>query len=334
MEGSRNDDPKAIGPVDAFQRRHPVVSFPLAVVYKYFDDQGAYLAAILTYYSFIAIFPSMLMATSILGFVLQGDPSLQKDVLNSALSQFPVVGDQIGRPGGLRGSTSAIIVGAVAALYGATGLGQAAQNAANVAWAIPRNSRANPFLSRARSLVFLAISGLGVLAISVATTVLAHPAAFNEDLQVIFGWLIRIVGALVTFVIFCLIFWLLGAGSARWRSVLPGAATTALLWQVLQWAGGSYVTRVVARASHMNSVFAVVLGLVAFLFIASVMAVIGLEVNVVAYRRLYPRALLTPFTDNVLLTEADRRAYAGYAMSQRHKGFQSVDVTFDEDAPS
>jgi hypothetical protein len=60
------------------------------------------------------------------------------------------------------------------------------------------------------------------------------------------------------------------------------------------------------------------------------MAVIGLEVNVVANLRLYPRALLTPFTDAVELTEADRRAYDSYAKAQRHKGFQRVDVHFDE----
>ena len=38
--------------IDEFQRRHPVVGFPLAVVYKFFDDQGNYLAAMLTYYRF------------------------------------------------------------------------------------------------------------------------------------------------------------------------------------------------------------------------------------------------------------------------------------------
>ena len=34
--------------VDDFQQRHPVVAFPLAVTYKFFDDQGHYLAAIIT----------------------------------------------------------------------------------------------------------------------------------------------------------------------------------------------------------------------------------------------------------------------------------------------
>jgi hypothetical protein len=71
-----------------------------------------------------------------------------------------------------------------------------------------------------------------------------------------------------------------------------------------------------------------VLGLIAFVYIASVMAVIGLELNVVLTRRLYPRALLTPFTDAVELTEADRRVYTDYAKAQRHKGFENVMVSF------
>ena len=62
--------------LDAFQRRHPTLSVPIAVFYKYVDDQGPYLAAIITYYGFIAIFPLLLLATSILGFLLQGDTAL------------------------------------------------------------------------------------------------------------------------------------------------------------------------------------------------------------------------------------------------------------------
>ena len=100
------------------------------------------------------------------------------------------------------------------------------------------------------------------------------------------------------------------------------------MWQLLQWVGGVYVARVVSRANDLNAVFALVLGLVALIYIAAVMAVIGIELNVVLARRLWPRALLAPFTDDVDLTDADRRAYADYAKAQRHKGFQRVRVSF------
>ena len=144
---------------------------------------------------------------------------------------------------------------------------------------------------------------------------------------------IKIVGFLLSIVIFGGLFRLVSGGRGSWRSVLPGAATTALLWQILQIGGQSFVENVISKASSMNSTFALVLGLMAFIFLSAVMAVLGLEVNVVTARRLYPRALLTPFTDNVVLTEADQKAYAAYAKSQRHKGFQSVEVTFEDRKP-
>ena len=53
------------------------------------------------------------------------------------------------------------------------------------------------------------------------------------------------------------------------------------------------------------------------------------EINVVKVDRLYPRALLTPFTDHVDLTPADRKTYARKAKAERVKGFQRVSVRFD-----
>lgn len=322
-----------VGRVDDFQRKHKVLGFPLAVVYKYFDDQGAYLAAIITYYAFIAIFPLLLMGSSILGFFLQGDSGLRDRLLNSALSQFPIIGDALGRPEGLSGSTSAIVIGAVAATYGAMGLGQACQNAANVAWSVPRNSRANPFLMRFRSLIFLAIGGLGILAVAVTTSLLANPQSLGASVEENLGWLIRLAGFVLTVLIFVGLFRLVSAGRAGVRSVFPGAFASAVMWQLLQLGGNSFVANVITKANETNKTFALVLGLMAFIYVAAIMAVMGLELNVVLRRKLYPRALLTPFTDNVSLTPADQRAYAGYAKSQRHKGFQSVEVTFGDRQP-
>lgn len=325
--------PRPIGRVDAFQRKHAVIGFPIAVVYKYFDDQGAYLSAIITYYAFISIFPLLLLSTSILGFLVQGDDALRDRLIDSALSQFPIIGDELGRPDGLQGSTTAIIVGSLTAIYGAMGLGQAVQNAANIAWSVPRNSRANPFLLRFRSLLFLSISGLGILVLAVLTTLLANPDSLGGELQPVIGLVSRVLGFLLTLAIFVSVFRLISLRRAGWRSVFPGAFVTAVLWLGLQWVGNTYVREVIAKADQVNGTFALVLGLLIFIYIAAIMVVMGLEVNVVLRRRLFPRALLTPFTDNVILTAADQKAYAAYAKSQRHKGFQSVEVTFEERLP-
>jgi membrane protein len=314
--------------VDAFQRRHSVVGFPLAVLYKFIDDQGNYLAAVVTYYAFVSIFPLLLIASSVLGFLLQGNAALKDEVLTGALSQFPIVGTELGKPKGLQGSTSAVVFGTITALYGVLGLGQAAQNAVNVVWAVPRNSRFNPVLSRASSLALLVLAGLTVLAVTVLTSIVSHVDVFGSNVNRGLGWLLTLSSIVLNALVLAAMMRLATTARQSFRSTLPGAIAVALMWQLLQKLGGTYVSRVIARVSDVNAVFAIVLGLLALLYIASVIAVVGLEINVVLARRLYPRALLTPFTDAVQLTEGDRQAYAGYAQAQRHKGFERVRVTF------
>jgi membrane protein len=316
--------------LDTLQRRRPVLGVPIGVIYKFFDDQGGYLAAVLTHYALLAVLPLLLLASSVLGFVLQGHPELEGEILSSALAQFPIVGDQLGRPGGIQGSVPAVVVGTITATYGAIGLAQAAQNAINVVWAIPRNSRLNPVVSRLRSLVWLVVAGLALVLVAVLTSVSSHVEIFGSDLNGGIHWLVVLVTVLVTTAVMALMMRWSTPQKERFREVLPGASVIAVLWQLLQMVGGVYVSHVIAHASEMNGVFASVLGLVALLYIASVMAVLGLETNVVLGKRLYPRALLTPFTDAVELTEADRKVYGEYARAQRHKGFERVHVTFSD----
>ena len=325
--------PGLVDRVDDLQRRRRVLGIPIAVVYKFFDDQGGYLASVLTYYAFVAIFPMLLIGSSVLGFVLQGHPSLQRQILSSALAQFPIVGDQLGRPEGIQGSTSAVVIGTVTAMYGIVGLGQAAHNAVNVCWAIPRNIRLNPFVSRLRSLVWLVAAGLALVFIAVLTSVGSHLEVFGADLAGELHWLAVLVAIMINAGVLAAMMRLSTPRKERLRDVLPGATLIAVLWQLLQFLGGAYVEHVIKKANEMNAVFALVLGLVALIYIATVMAMIGLEVNVVLTKRLYPRALLAPFTDAVRLTEADRQVYREYAQAQRHKGFERVQVTFD-DQPS
>ncbi len=324
--------PGLVDRVDELQRRRRVLGFPLGVLYKFFDDQGNYLAAIITYYAFIAIFPLLLIASSVLGFVLRGNPELQRELLDSALAQFPVVGTQLGRPDGLQGSSSAVVVGSLAALYGVTGLGQAAQNALNVAWAIPRNSRLNPIRSRLRSLALLVAGGISTLVVALLPSIAGQVDVFGPNR--LLTWAVNVLSVLLTALVLSAMMSLATTQHHRLRTVLPGGVTIAVLWHVLQALGGVYVSRVVSQASEMNGVFALVLGLVAIIYVASVVAMLGIEINVVRAKKLYPRALLTPFTDDVELTDADRRVYTDYARAQRHKGFQWVTVTFRADKDS
>jgi uncharacterized BrkB/YihY/UPF0761 family membrane protein len=314
--------------LDEYQRRHPWAGFPIALAYKYYDDFGPYLAAVLTYYGIVAIFPLLLLGSTVLSFVLAGDPKLQHEVLSSALHQFPVIGVDLSHPRRISGGTIALTVGIIGALYGGLGVGQALQYATNTAWGIPRNSRPNPLRSRGRGLLLMGTAGLAILGSTLLSILAGTEVVGAPSITVKLGAL----GASLMINIWAYVFAFRIACASRLSThdVIPGAIAAAVIWQALQSFGVVYVGHVVQRASVTNGLFALVLGLVAFLYLSSSAVVLCIELNVVRVRRMHPRALLTPFTDNVQLTSGDRRAYTRQAKAQRSKGFQRVEVTFDE----
>jgi len=310
--------------VDEFQRRIDAVGFPLAVLYKYFDDSGPYLAALITYYAFVSLFPILLLLSTILGVVLVHHPHLQQQVLHSALAQFPVVGDQLGTPRHLSGGTGGVVLGILGGLYGGMGVGQAIQYAMNTAWRVPRNSRPNPFKARGRSLVLLFVAGLTVLGTTFLSTLGGQVSSLGAFGRVgLFVASVALNGA-----VFLFVFRFATGRNVSVRDVLIGALIAALAWQLLQVFGWLYVSHVIHGASATNGVFALVLGLLAFLYIAATVIMLCVEINVVRVDGLHPRSLLTPFTDNVQLTPADKRAYTEQAKAERSKGFQDIDVSF------
>jgi membrane protein len=315
--------------LDRFQRKHPVAGFPLAVAYKYFDDFGTYLAALLTYYGFVSLFPLLLLLSTVLGLVLAGDPRLQHEVLTSALHQFPVIGGDLARPKRLGGGPVGLVVGIAGSLYGGLGVAQAFQYAANTAWAVPRNDRPNPVKARGRSVLLLATAGLAVL----GTTALSIAGGGGGVLGTAGRFLALAASVAINSAVAIFAFRFAPARRLSVRDVVPGAIAAAVIWQLLQSFGVIYVRHVVEHASATNAVFALVLGLLAFLYITATAILLCMEINVVHVNRLHPRSLLTPFTDNVTLTTGDRRAYSRQARAQRSKGFQHVHVNFDPPSP-
>ncbi len=111
------------------------------------------------------------------------------------------------------------------------------------------------------------------------------------------------------------------------RSLLPGAITGGILWTVLQVLG----TWLVHHFLHSNSVygvFATVLGLLAWIYLAVEITVYSAEINVVLARRLWPRSIVQP-----PLTEADRASMALQALQNQRRPEQHIEVTFDDRPP-
>lgn len=320
--------------IDGYQQRHRWAGLPLAVVYKFADDQGNYLTALIAYYGFLSLFPLLLLLVTIMGFLLQENPQLQERVLDSALRQFPVVGDQISdNIHSFRGSSVALVVGILGSVYGSLGVAQAAQNAMNRAWGVSRNARPNPIKSRLRSLLMLALVGVGVLLSTVLAALTTAADTFGADI----GTGVRAVGTVLSIglnlALFILAYRLLTARPLTMRQIRAGAIIAAVTWQLLQWIATYYLGHVLHGASATYGLFGIVLGLLAWIYLGAFILVFCAEINVVRSERLWPRSLLTPFTDNVRLTRGDRQAYESYAGTEQHKGFERINVDFDQPAP-
>ena len=103
---------------------------------------------------------------------------------------------------------------------------------------------------------------------------------------------------------------------------LPGAVVAALAWALLQWLGGWYVDRQLGRASATYGTFALVIGLLSWLYLASTVTLLAAELNVVR-TWLWPRSLAPP-----PLGGADERALEGLAKQEERLPDQRVEVSF------
>ncbi len=306
--------------LDGFQQRNRVLALPFAVIRKFGDDQAGNLAALLAYYGFFSLFPLLLVLVTVLGFVLAGRPGLQARILDSALGQFPVIGDQIGRDiGSIRGSGVALAIGVLFTLWGGLRVTQQAQNAMNTVWGVPRSRWPSLWLRLVRSLGVLAVLGLGAIG-----------ATLLSGLGTVSG--VRAVGRVLTFAgtlllnlaLFLFAFKVLTSLRVPWRRLLPGTILAGVCWSVLQVVGGYYVTHQLKSASQVYGTLALVIGLLSWLYLGAQLFLYAAELNVVAAKRLYPRSLFPP-----PLTRSDKQVISDLAKVEELRPEVRVEVGFE-----
>ena len=311
---------------DRFQQQRPVLGFVVAVLKKYSDDQGAQLAALITYYAFFSLFPLLLVATTVLGYVLQGDTTLQNDILNSFAKDIPLVGkDLIAKgPKSLHGSALALGIGLATSLWAGLGITQGLQAAYNRIWHVPFKERTDFLRSRLRgALLLLALGGLTI--VSTGLTGVVSAGSSGTPLA---GMGAILLSLALDISIFLVSFRILTTVDLSWRQVLPGAVVAGVAWEVLQTGGALLFTHEFNRLNAIYGTFASVIALLSLLYLGAQVTLIAAEVNVVADRRLWPRGLTDP------LTSADQRALTGSAETEERVAEEDVSVAFDKPRPN
>jgi len=303
--------------LDRLQRRRRALGFPIGVLKKYSDDGAGQLAALMAWYGFFALFPLLLVLVTVLGYVLRDNPDLYHRIVRSAVGQFPVIGRDL-QVNALGGSTVALVVGLAAAVWAGLGITLAGQRAMDQVWGVPYRLRRDFLTSRGRGLLILVVLGLANVAVTTAVGLLASGQG---------GTAVKVIGYAASVLLDVGLFWavfrLFTTDEVPTRQLWPGILAAALGWVVLQTLGGIYINHVVRRANQTYGFFAIVIGLLTWLYLGAQLLLYAAEANVVRARRLWPRGLFDP------ATAADVQALRAVARVQERREGERVEVTFE-----
>ncbi len=314
---------KSLRRVDRLQQAHRVPAFLVAVVKKSDDDRAGQLAALITYYGFTAVFPLLLLLTTGLGFVLRGNAAAQRAVLDSALTDFPIIGNQLTENiHSLHGTGAAVLVGGLGVLYGSLGVTQILQFAMAQVWNIPGVQRPGYLDRLGRGLLLFAALAVGLL-LSAATAALAGfvapgPPAFAAGL---------VGAAAVNTGLYLVCFRILTPKEIPLRQLLPGCLFAGPAWTGLQTCGGYLLAHELRHATQVYGFFGTVLGLLSWLYLGARITMYAAESNVVRSRRLWPRTLTQP-----PLSPADRSVLDALVRQEERRPEQHVGSSFAEAA--
>jgi uncharacterized BrkB/YihY/UPF0761 family membrane protein len=132
------------------------------------------------------------------------------------------------------------------------------------------------------------------------------------------------LSTLLAFGIFWLAFRTLTIAEVGWKDTWLGALVASILYQLLQALGSFYVEHVVQRASALYGTFALVIGLLSWIYLGATLTLYAAEVNVVAFRRLWPRSFSSVF--ELPATGADERALTQRAEIEERRSDERIAV--------
>lgn len=242
--------------------------------------QTARNAAALAYYGFFTLFPLIMVGTTILGMVIEDDPELVERIIDGAVGQIPVVGDQLETEGQITGSWWALIVGITVALWGSLRAFVGIQTALDDCWEIDIDDRVNAAVKRAKALIGVFVIGVG----QVVGVVLA--AIVSQAVLPLEGQALVVAGSVaLNFAMVFIMYRYLTSKKVTWTMVWRGALLCGVLYTALQLVGTIVMTRMFKNAEAVYGAFAGTLALLTWLSLLAYISLIGGELNAALDRR-------------------------------------------------
>ena len=242
------------------------------------EDNGALLAAAVSFYSFLSLFPLLLVVAGVLGFVL-GSPQHAEAVLTRMVGSFAVsrqtmaVVQEV-----IHGRSVATGIGLVVLLWSGTSALVVLEQAMNLAW---RTTERRSYLKR-RGIALLMLLVVGLLMVlSLGITTLIHAIAASNSpiaskLNLFWRLLAYPVPALASIILFALIYKVLPHARVTWRVALVGGLFAGVLWEIAKHVFAYYVLHWPSNNQVYGSLSSVILTMV-WINYTSFITILGAE---------------------------------------------------------
>ena len=273
--------------LDDSQKRNRFIGFCVAVVKKYGDDQAGRLAALLTYYGFLSLFPLLLVLTTLAERTVGSNPHLEHTVINGLTNYFPTLGSSLAaKVHGLHRNGLALIIGILFILYGTRGLADVFQSGVRQIWGVPEKQNGGFPKSILKSVSLVLIGGFGFLAASVCAGLAASAGH---------GLGFRLLSIVVNaFILFWLFTFLINSSlpkHVKFSEIKLGAAAATVGLVVLQLLGNYLLARQLKHLDALYSTFAVALALLFWIYLQTQVIYYAIEIAAVSSQKLWPRSL-------------------------------------------
>lgn len=270
--------------IDAVKRNR-VIDFVLTIQKRFGEDGGGNLAASLTYFAFLSLFPLLLVAASVLGFALANDPAGQQDLADKLAGSIPGLGQTLSENvRALVDSRNAVgVVGVLGALWSGTALARASSFALS---RVHRKKENGNFVNTQLWAIGSTI-GLGALALLATAVGAALPAiAFSDAAGALLGLLGIVAGFALDLALFTACYRVLNRSLPRpitrvWRGALIPAAG----WTVLKFVGSWYAKQTTEGSTAIFGTLGSVVGILVILYLVSRLFIYGAELNAVLRER-------------------------------------------------
>ncbi len=280
---------KQLDKLDNFQQKHKTSAFPIAVLKRYVDGDGGRLAALITYYGFLSLFPLILAATTVANLFFINTDWFQTQISETIDQYFPVLGEYLrSNIHGFDKSGLALLLGLLVVLYGARGGASAIRHSLNQIWEVPRKSRLGFPASTTNSFLIIVIGGGGLLlaaAISSYATVLGN--SFMAKLPVF-----AISFSILVLALYQIYSLGINSRQPRRRDLLFSAVVAAVGVQILQILGGYLLTHQLKNLSNLYGAFAAVLALMFWIFLQAQVLIFAGYAGYVHAKRFWPRKFI------------------------------------------